>query len=181
MKNRKAPTMRSDNSRHLIAAARNRAAQTREKALRALRQLDTAGKPITFEAVAGEAGVSRSWLYTQTDLRAEIQQLRTRRQPTPPAPLTPQRQQASEASLLRRLEAATDRLRRLEHENRDLREALAEALGTARQDRVTGRRKTPTRPGNAARETADPLGQAMPKDPSKTPSTTQNRRSGRRQ
>lgn len=181
MTNRKAWTMRSDNSRHLIAAAQARAAQTRQKALRALRRLDTAGKPITFEAVADDAGVSRSWLYTQPDLRAEIQKLSTRRLPTPPAPLIPQRQQASEASLLRRLEAATDRLRRLEHENGNLREALAEALGTARQDRITGRRKTATRPGNAAPETEGPLGQAMPKGQSKTPSTRQNRRSAPRQ
>lgn len=181
MMNQKAPTMRSDNSRHLIAAAQKRAAQTRQKAVRALRRLDTAGKPITFEAVADDAGVSRSWLYTQPDLRAEIQQLRTRRRSTPPAPLIPQRQQASEASLLRRLEAATDRLRRLEHENRDLREALAEALGAARQDRITGRRKTATRPENAAPETGNPPDQAMPKCPSKTPSTTQNRRSARQQ
>lgn len=180
MKNRKAPTMRSDNSRHLIAAAQNRAAQTREKALRALRQLDAAGKRLTFESVAGEAGVSRSWLYTQPDLRAEIQRLRARRRPTPPAPLTPQRQQASEASLLRRLEAATDRLHRLEHENRDLREALAEALGSARADRITGRGRTATRPGNPVPEIPATVDQAMPGPPSKTPSTTQNRRSARR-
>jgi AraC-like DNA-binding protein len=180
MKSRKAPTMRSDNSRHLIAAARNRAAQTREKALRALRQLDAAGQPLTFEAVAGEAGVSRSWLYTQADLRAEIQRLRARRQPTPPAPLTPQRQQASQASLLRRLEAATDRLHRLEHENRDLREALAEALGSARADRITGRGRTVTRPGNQVPEIPATVDQATSEPPSKTPSTTQIRRSARR-
>src|SRR5664280_946035 len=83
--------MRADNSRHLTTAARQRAEQTRARAVRALRRLDETGKSITFEAVAAEAGVSRSWLYSQQDIRAEIQALRTRRQPSPAAPLTPQR------------------------------------------------------------------------------------------
>src|SRR5664280_1747410 len=81
--------MRADNSRHLTTAARQRAEQTRARAVRALRRLDETGKSITFEAVAAEAGVSRSWLYSQQDIRAEIQALRTRQQPSPAAPLTP--------------------------------------------------------------------------------------------
>src|SRR5664280_3048110 len=110
--------MRADNSRHLTTAARQRAEQTRARAVRALRRLDETGKSITFEAVAAEAGVSRSWLYSQQDIRAEIQALRTRRQPSPAAPLTPQRQRATEASLLRRLEATSQRMRHLEEDNR---------------------------------------------------------------
>ena len=145
--NRQAPLMRADNSRHLVAAAQQRAEQTRTRALRALRRLDDTGTAVTFEAVAREAAVSRSWLYGQADLRAEIQMLRTRTQ-SPSSSPTPQRQAATDASLLRRLEAATERLRQLEEDNRQLREALAEALGTARTARVTGkisRRDTPGR------------------------------------
>jgi hypothetical protein len=135
--------MRADNSRHLIAAARDRAEQTRTRALGALRRLADTGTPITLEALAREAGVSRSWLYSQPDIRAEIQALRTRHRPSSSSPLTPQRQRATDASLLRRLEAATGRIRQLEEDNGQLRQALAEALGTARTDRVTGR--TPRR------------------------------------
>ena len=139
--------MRADNSRHLVVAAQQRAEQTRTRALRALRRLNDTGTAVTFEAVAREAAVSRSWLYGQADLRAEIQMLRTRTQ-SPSSSPTPQRQAATDASLLRRLEAATERLRQLEEDNRQLREALAEALGTARTARVTGkisRRDTPGR------------------------------------
>jgi len=50
--------MQADNSRYLIAAARQRAERTRQQALTALRRLDAKGVPITFEAVAREAGVS---------------------------------------------------------------------------------------------------------------------------
>ena len=130
--------MQADNSRHLIVAARRRAERTRRQARRALRRLDATGAPITFEAVAREAGVSRSWLYTQDDLRAEIGRLRERHRPPSPTPSTPERQRASAASLLRRLEVATDRIQRLEQANRELREALAQALGTARTARVLG-------------------------------------------
>lgn len=139
--------MRADNSHHLAAAARQRAEQTRTRALRALRRLDEAGVAVTFEAIAREAGVSRSWLYGQADLRAEIQALRTRSRPSSPAPMTPQRQRASDASLLRRLEAATARLRQLEEDNQQLREALAEALGETRTARVTGRSSGRDTPG----------------------------------
>jgi hypothetical protein len=142
--------MRADNSHHLIAAARERAEATRGRALRALRRLDETGVAVTFETVAREAGVSRSWLYGQADLRAEIEALRTRSRSSSSPSVTPQRQRASDASLLRRLEAATARLRQVEEDNQQLREALAEALGEARTARVTGRSSGRDTPGRQA-------------------------------
>ena len=62
---------RPDNSHLVIAAARRRAASTRKRAVTALRRMENAGAPITFDTVAREAHVSRSWLYNQGDLRAE--------------------------------------------------------------------------------------------------------------
>lgn len=156
MENRQAPQMRADNSHHLIAAARERAEQTRTRALRALRRLDETGVAVTFDAVAREAGVSRSWLYGQADLRAEIEALRTRTRPSSPAPMTPQRQRASDESLLRRLEVATARLRQLEEDNQQLREALAEALGAARTARVTGTTSHRDTPGMRATKLIGP-------------------------
>ena len=70
--------MRADNSHHVIQAATRRAQQTRQRAVTALRRMDAAGQRITFDAVSREAGVSRSWLYAQEDLRAEIERLRQR-------------------------------------------------------------------------------------------------------
>jgi hypothetical protein len=140
--------VRADNSRHVIAAARRRAGQTRQRAVAALRRMDAAGQRITFDAVAREAGVSRSWLYAQDDLRAEIGRLRQRHLATPPAPVPPQRQRASDSSLLRRLEAATIRIRRLEADNQQLRDALARALGERRAAGILGHndgRDTPRR------------------------------------
>ena len=47
--------MRADNSRHLIASARRRATATRKRAVAALRRMNAAGTPITFDGVAQEA------------------------------------------------------------------------------------------------------------------------------
>ncbi|MEU9155449.1 DUF6262 family protein [Streptomyces sp. NPDC048417] len=123
--------MRADNSQHIVDAARRRSECTRAKAVQALRTLDLAGEPVTFETVAKRAGVSRSWLYAQPDLREEIERLRVAHRRDPGSPV-PARQRTSDASLLRRLEAANARIRRLTEENKQLHEQLARALGEQR-------------------------------------------------
>ena len=123
--------MRADNTRHLIVAAQQRHELTRAKAIQALRILDAEGRPVTFDAVARAAGVSRSWLYAQPDVRAEIERLRAIQRRAPATPVAA-RQRSSDASLLRRLQAATQRNRKLAEENRELRDQLARALGQQR-------------------------------------------------
>jgi hypothetical protein len=132
--------MRPDNTTGMITAARRRRELTRAKAVQALRELDRTGAPVTFDAVARAAGISRSWLYGEADLRAEIQRLRqtTRRAPDPPIPTA---QRASDASLLARLQTATDRNRTLSEENQRLRRQLAQALG---EQRAAAGRPIPT-------------------------------------
>jgi len=143
--------MRADNSAHIIAAARRRAADARRRTVTALRRLDAGGQPVTFSTVAA-AGVSRSWLYAQDDLREQVGRLRARQQQAPASPPVPDRQRATPASLLRRLEAATARIRVLESENRQLRDALERALGEQRAAAI--RSPATTRPGNG--EQKDP-------------------------
>jgi small-conductance mechanosensitive channel len=123
--------MRADNSRHIIAAARRRAEQARQRAITALRRMDNTGQPVTFEAVAATAGVSRSWLYAQADVRVQIERLRQQQRDTASPPI-PSQQRATAASLHRRLEAATARIRNLEADNQQLRDALAHAIGAQR-------------------------------------------------
>jgi Family of unknown function (DUF6262) len=130
--------MRADNSHHIVTAARRRATATRHRAIAALRRMDNAGQLISFDAVAREGHVSRSWLYNQPDLRAEIERLRARRDPGPTGHRLPDRQRASDASQRRRLEVATERNRQLEAEYRHLREALAVALGELRAASIVG-------------------------------------------
>jgi hypothetical protein len=123
--------MRPDNTAPIIAAARQRRELARAKAIQALRELEHAGAPVTFQAVAGAAGVSRSWLYAQPDIRAEIERLRaaTGRAPLPSIPAS---QRTTESSALARLDAALNRNRELTEENQRLRRQLARALGEQR-------------------------------------------------
>jgi len=129
--------MPPDNSAPLITAARKRSELTRSKAIHAIRELDHAGTPVTFEAVARAAGVSRSWLYAQADLRVEIEHLRNTTQRAP-SPAIPSSQRASDASLLQRLAEATERNRRLSEDTARLRRQLERALGDQRAHPASG-------------------------------------------
>jgi hypothetical protein len=128
--------MPADNTVHLATSARRRHELTRSKAVQALRELENTGAPVTFETVARTAAVSRSWLYTQPDLRTEIERLRqtTRRSPEPAIPAD---QRTSDPSLRRRLEAALARNRELTEDNLRLRRQLARALGDERAEART--------------------------------------------
>jgi len=125
--------MRADNSAHVITAAKQRHEFTRAKAIKAIRELAQTGEPVDFPTVAARAQVSRSWLYTQPDIKTEIQKLRSLAARTPQAPI-PARQRTTDASLLRRLEIANNRIRELTEDNQRLRRQLAQALGHTRAD-----------------------------------------------
>ena len=119
----------------LAAAAARRHQLTRAKAIQALRELDRAGSPVTFASVARAAGISRSWLYTQPDIRDQIQQLRGTRSPGP-ASAIPASQRATDTSLRARLTTSLHRNQQLAEENARLRRQLARALGDHRSTRI---------------------------------------------
>jgi hypothetical protein len=119
----------------LAAAAARRHQLTRARAIQALRELDRAGSPVTFASVAGAASISRSWLYTQPDIRDQIRQLRSTRSPGPGSAI-PASQRATSTSLRARLTAALQRNQQLAEENARLRRQLARALGNHRSTRT---------------------------------------------
>ena len=123
--------MPPENTTPLATAARHRHEIARAKTIRALRELARAGTPLTFPTVARTAAVSRSWLYTQPDLRELIQQQREHTGP-PPRPAIPTPQRASHTALIRRLETAHQRNHDLTEENQRLRRQLEHALGDQR-------------------------------------------------
>ncbi|HEV3293967.1 MAG TPA: DUF6262 family protein [Streptosporangiaceae bacterium] len=118
----------------LAAAAARRHQLTRARAIQALRELDRAGSPVTFASVAGAAGISRSWLYTQPDIRDQIRQLRGSRSPGP-ASAIPASQRATDTSLRARLATSLQRNQQLAEENARLRRQLARAPGDHRSTR----------------------------------------------
>jgi hypothetical protein len=95
-----------------------------------------------------EAEVSRSWLYTQPDISAEIQLLRARSNHTT-STSTPSRQRSTESSLLRRLEIANNRNRELTKENQRIRRQLEQALGQLRAANPPNTTGPPPKPVSA--------------------------------
>jgi Family of unknown function (DUF6262) len=126
--------MRPDPAAPLAKAAARRHELTRSRAIQALRELDRSGHPVTFASVATAAGISRSWLYTQADIRDQITRLRGARN-RGTRETVPASQRASDNSLRARLAATLERNRQLTDENARLRRQLARVLGDERATR----------------------------------------------
>jgi hypothetical protein len=128
--------------RSLADAAAKRTLDAEQRVHATLRALDADGATISFAAVAEHARVSRAFLYAHSELRAEIDALRSSA-PAAPARL-PVRQRASDASVRARLRAALDENQRQRDELAALREELALARGRVREleldRRIGGRR-----------------------------------------
>jgi hypothetical protein len=65
-----------DRVERLREAAQARHAATLRRAEAALRALTSRGEPVSLRGLATAAGVSRSWLYRQPQLREEVERLR---------------------------------------------------------------------------------------------------------
>lgn len=127
--------MRRDNSRHIIAAAQRRRADTLARARQALHELGKTGKRHTIAQIAAYAKVSRSWLYAQPGLRDQIRQLTT--VPDTNTPATERAERGSDASLRQRLTLAHERIRELDDDNRRLRDQIAHLHGELRAARIS--------------------------------------------
>lgn len=119
---------------HLADYAARRTRAKRRAASAAIRRLDEGGGEITFAGVAREAGVDRSWLYSQTDLAQQIAELR--QQTSAPLKPRPRHERASTDSLRTRLAAAHETIDRLRAEltqqradNQTLRDQIARLRG----------------------------------------------------
>ena len=134
--------MSTPRSEVLRSAAAARSVAAEQRAQRAIAELDRRGQPITFLAVAAEAGVSARYLYAHPQLRATIQQLRDEQYPGPSRP--PRRERASEESVRVRLRGMLEENKRLRAENIQLRDELALAHGQVRELQLAGRRRSST-------------------------------------
>ncbi|GGT71963.1 hypothetical protein GCM10010207_82560 [Streptomyces atratus] len=106
--------------------------QARERAEEAVKAAARSSERPTVVGIANAAGVSRPWLYTQTDLITAINQLQTRAS----APHRSPRHAASDASLQRRLETSLERNRQLRDQVADLTRKLETAHGEISRLRV---------------------------------------------
>jgi hypothetical protein len=123
--------MAAEQASRLAEHARARHEQTLQRAQDALAALARNGEPVTIARLASEAGVSRTWIYTQHGLRDQVK--RTQRGQLPGTPPVQQAgSRASDESLRRRLELAHQKITQLRAENQQLRRDLAAAHGQLR-------------------------------------------------
>ena len=127
----------SDRVQRLREAAQARHDATLRRAEGTLARLVRRGEPITFRLLATEAGVSRSWLYSQNELRQQIDQLRDAA--ATPGSAVPSAERATTDSLRQQVHTYRSEISRLRTENQTLREKLARRLGTERAAAVTKR------------------------------------------
>ena len=126
-----------DRVERLREAAQTRHETTLGRAKNALASMARRGTPVTFRSVAEAAGVSRSWLYRQQELREEINRLRHTSQSRPG--LLPSAERATVDSLRQQMRTYRDEITRLQTLNQELREELARRLGADRAAAVTKR------------------------------------------
>jgi hypothetical protein len=122
--------MSVDQIERLTANARRRSEQTSQRAHDTLTAMATRGDIVTVASLATSADVSRSWIYTQPELRDRIEQLHQTAPARPPR--SPAASRASLDSLKRRLHLAHQRIAQLREENRQLRHAVEQLHGQLR-------------------------------------------------
>lgn len=128
----------TDRVQRLREAAQARHNATVQRAEATVRRLTNRGEAVTFRRVADAAGVSRSWLYQQPELRAHIDHLRDRSTTRARAAI-PTAEQATADSLRQQLHTYREEINRLRAENQTLRKQLARRLGAERAATVTSR------------------------------------------
>src|SRR5581483_8425497 len=108
--------------------ARQRAADTGRRAEEAIELFLREQRPITFTALAEAAGVSSAWLYQHMDIKTRIMHLRAQQGPRAKVWMPPS-ERASDTSKDNVIRTLTDRVKRVEADNRELRQQLEVAYG----------------------------------------------------
>lgn len=131
---------RDERVERLRAARRDRASEALAASSRAITALEARGLPVTWEAVAEQAGVSTSYLRKHEQLSQRIQELRhvaTSAPPTPPRAAS----EATVRGLRNKVEVMSERLRRYDSENASLRSENAALRGEVADLRRKARRR----------------------------------------
>jgi len=108
--------------------SQRRSQEARNRVDQAIFRLIRENKPINFNTIAQSADVTKSYLYTQSDIRARIEALRLS-PVAPKQPRSPFFHERTEASKDLLLAAKDRRIKALEEENSRLKEDLKKALG----------------------------------------------------
>ncbi|MGK0533317.1 DUF6262 family protein [Bacillus sp. 'calajunan'] len=105
--------------------------KTKEKVENAIKRLARDSKPINFNSVAKEAGVTKATLYNHSDIRERIEFLRDQQEKAYSNSRVKRdgaNQNAMIASLKRRIKKLEARIKELEDENKELRKVESNEL-----------------------------------------------------
>lgn len=122
---------------HLRQATRARTEEAEKRARIALAELAKAGRPISFTAVARQAGVSTDFLYRSPELRTRIERHRAKSGPVPPAPADPPGDPSTSAAV----RALSARLTRQQEAHREEVARLRQSLEIAQGENLDLRRR----------------------------------------
>lgn len=125
------------NPENLRQAAASKSAAARTRAEQGLQEMLRQGHPVTFRGLAKTGGISLDFLYSTTDIRRRIEQLRTQQQTTTPA-ATGRGDTDEPSSVVRTL---TAQLAELKRRHRDEVHQLREALEVAHGENLQLRRR----------------------------------------
>jgi biotin operon repressor len=106
--------------------AQKKRQQALEKTEQGIRQLLKSSRPVNFETVAEVAGVSKAWLYRETEIKERIEQLRAQGTGKTPVVSKPKALDASKDAINKTLK---ERIKRLEAEARELRKHIEVITG----------------------------------------------------
>jgi DNA replication initiation complex subunit (GINS family) len=111
-----------DRSTHLKAIHAQRKANTYQRVDEAIKRLIRANENINFNSVSNEAGVTKATLYNNKDIRERIETLRQQQTQTP----TPKqvKREMNENNKDAIIESLKRKIKKLENENKELREQL---------------------------------------------------------
>lgn len=119
---------REEQIRHLHE---ERKRKTKEKVENAIKRLTKDSKPINFNSVAKEAGITKATLYNHSDLRERIEFLRDQQEKAysnSRVKRDEKNQNALVDSLRRKIEKSEARIKELEDENKKLRKEESSEL-----------------------------------------------------
>lgn len=126
------------NPENLRQAAERKSAAARTRAEQGLQEMLRQGQPVTFRGLAKSAGISLDFLYSTTDIRRRVEQLRAQEQATTPAAATARSDADEPSSVVRTL---TAQLAELKRRHRDEVSQLREALEVAHGENLQLRRR----------------------------------------
>ncbi len=114
----------------LRESSKKRSQEALQRTDAAINRLVKEGKKITFQSVAKAAGVSVAYLYKYDSIKQRIDQLRKQQFPIKGLP---PKQKASDDSKTAIIKTLKERIKKLEAENRGLRDHIEVAQGVAMQ------------------------------------------------